>query len=71
MKSAGWRTFQIVQFVVFLGMSIFLFTRAVDGHGTVQTTEIKLISFGVWALFYLGLLAIEWLVHLIIRRSKR
>ncbi len=71
MKSTGWKTLQIVQLVIFLGMSAFLFIRGVDGHGTVQTTEVKLISFAVWALFYLGLLAIEWLVYAIARRSRR
>jgi len=37
-----------------------LFTRTVDGHGAVQTLEVKLISFAVWGIFYLGVLAIEW-----------
>ena len=71
MKSTGWRTLQIVQLIVFLGMSAFLFIRGVDGHGTVQTLEVKLISFAVWALFYLGLLAVEWLAYTIARRSRR
>lgn len=71
MKSAGWRTLQVVQLIVFLGMSAFLFIRTVDGHGTVQTTEVKLISFAVWALFYLGLLAIEWLIYAIAHSSKK
>jgi len=37
-----------------------LFTRTVDGHGAVQTLEVKLISFAVGEIFYLGVLAIEW-----------
>ena len=37
----------------------------------MQTLEVKLISFAVWALFYLGLLAVEWLVYAIARRSRR
>lgn len=69
MKS--WKYFQIIQLVLFLCFSAFLFTRTVDGHGTVQTSEIKLISFAVGALFYLGVLAVEWLVYLIIRRCSR
>lgn len=71
MKSNGWRTLQIVQLIVFLGMSAFLFIRTVDGHGAVQTTEVKLISFGIWALFYLGLLAVEWLIYTIVHHSKQ
>ena len=71
MKGTGWRTFQIVQFVVFICFSVFLFVRPVDGHGAVQTPEAKLISFAVWAVFYLGILAVEWLTHLVRCRATR
>ncbi len=71
MKNKGWRTFQIIQLMLFLCFSVFLFTRTVDGHGTVQTLEVKLISFAVWVLFYLGILAIEWLIYFLVRRSKK
>ena len=70
MVSKNWKTFQIIQFIFFLLVSIFLFIRTVDGHGAVQTLEVKLISFAVWGIFYLGALAIEWLVYFIVRRSK-
>ena len=70
MVSKSWKTFQIIQFVFFLCVSVFLFTRTVDGHGAVQTLEVKLISFAVWGIFYLGVLAIEWLAYLIARRFK-
>ena len=71
MKNKGWRTSQIIQFIFFICFSVFLFVRTVDGHGTVQTLEVKLISFAIWAAFYLGVLAIEWLIYFIIRRSKK
>lgn len=48
-----WKTFQIIQFAFFLCVSIFLFIRAVDGHGTAQTLEVKLISFAIWGIFIL------------------
>ena len=70
MVSKSWKTFQIIQFVFFLCVSVFLFTRTVDGHGAVQTLEVKLISFAVWGIFYLGVLAIEWLAYFIARRFK-
>lgn len=70
-KNKGWGIFQIIQFVVFLCFSVFLFARTVDGHGAVQTLEVKLISFAVWVVFYLGVLAIEWLIYWIVRRSQR
>ena len=47
MKNKGWRTFQIGQVIIFLCVSVFLFIRPVDGHGTMQTLEVKLISFAV------------------------
>ena len=70
MVSKSWKIFQIIQFVFFLCVSVFLFTRAVDGHGAVQTLEVKLISFAVWGIFYLGVLAIEWLIYFIALRFK-
>ena len=70
MVGKSWKIFQIIQFIFFLCFSVFLFTRTVDGHGTVQTLEVKLISFAVWGIFYLGILVIEWLVYFIVRRSK-
>lgn len=71
MKHRGWLIFQIIQFVFFLGFSIFLFTRTIDGHGTVQTLEVKLISFAVWTVFFLAILAIEWIIFFIAQRKKR
>lgn len=71
MENKGWRTFQIIQFILFLCISAFLFIRTVDGHGTVQTLEVKLISFAVWALFYLGVLAIEWLIYCVLSDTPR
>ena len=70
-ENKGWRIFQIIQFILFLCISVFLFIRKVDGHGTVQTLGVKLISFSVWALFYLGILAIEWLIYCIVRHAKK
>lgn len=70
MVTKTWKTFQIIQFVLFLCVSVFLFTRTVDGHGAIQTLEVKLISFAVWGIFYLGVFAIEWLTYFIARRFK-
>lgn len=70
MASKSWKTFQIIQFIFFLLVSIFFFIRTVDGHGAVQTLEVKLISFAIWGIFYLGVLAIEWLIYFIARHFK-
>ena len=71
MKNKGWKILQIIQLIIFLCFSAFLFARTVDGHGTVQTLEVKLISFAVWEIFYLGVLAIEWLIYLIVQHTKK
>lgn len=71
MKSKRWVTFQIVQFIVFLCFSVFLFVRPVDGHGAAQTLDAKLISFAVWGIFYLGVLVIDWLVYFAAHHSKK
>ena len=60
MKNNKWRIFQVVQFILFLGVSLILFFRKVDGSGAENTTEVKLISFAVWLGFYLFLLALEY-----------
>ena len=60
MKINKWKVFQVIQFVLFLTVSIFLFLRKVDGSGAENTTDVKLISFAVWLGFYLFLLALEY-----------
>lgn len=59
-KVSGWKVFQIIQFIIFAGVSIFLFVRQVDGSGAENTLDVKLISFAVWLGFYLFLLALEY-----------
>ena len=56
---------------IFVCVSVFLFIRQVDGQGTMQTLEVKLISFAVGGIFYLGVLAIEWLIYLIVQHIKK
>ena len=60
MKVNGWKVFQIIQFIIFAGVSVFLFVRQVDGSGAENTTDVKLISFAIWLGFYLFLLALEY-----------
>lgn len=71
MRNKGWAIFQVIQLLLFLGVSVFLFTRTVDGHGAIQTLEAKLISFAVWGIFFLVILAVEWIIFFIVRRTKR
>lgn len=73
MKINKWRVFQTIQFVLFLGVSIFLFLRKVDGSGAENTTDVKLISFAIWLGFYLFLLALEYGIRFltVIRKKSR
>lgn len=71
MKVSGWKVFQIIQFIIFAGVSVFLFVRQVDGSGAENTTDVKLISFGIWLGFYLFLLAFEYGIRFLIVIRKR
>ena len=60
MKNNKWRIFQVIQLILFLGISVFLFFRKVDGSGAENTADVKLISLAIWLGFYLLVLAIEY-----------
>ena len=40
-KVSGWKIFQIIQFIIFAGVSIFLFVRQVDGSGAENTQQLN------------------------------
>lgn len=71
MKINKWKVFQVIQFVLFLAVSVFLFLRKFDGTGTANTTEVKWISFAIWLGFYLFLLALEYGIRFLITLKKR
>ena len=70
MKNNKWRMFQIIQLILFLGISVFLFFRKFDGSGAENTTDVKLISLAIWLGFYLFVLAIEYGVRFLTRIGK-
>ena len=71
MKNNKWRIFQVIQLILFLGMSVFLFFRKFDGSGAENTAEVKLISLAIWLGFYLFILAIEFGVRFLTRIGKK
>ena len=71
MKINKWKVFQVIQFVFFLTVSIFLFVRKVDGTGLENTTEVKWISFAIWLGFYLFVLALEYGIRFLTVIKKR
>ena len=66
MKNKKWTVFQAIQLAMFLGISIFLFFRKVDGSGAENIAEVKAISLAIWLGFYLLVLAIEYGVRFLI-----
>ncbi len=71
MKNNKWRTLQAVQLILFLGISVFLFLRKVDGSGAENTADVKLISMAVWSGFYLFVLAVEYGVRFLTRIGRK
>ena len=71
MKNNKWRIFQAIQFILFLGISIFLFFRKVDGSGAENTADVKLISLAIWLGFYLFILAIEYGMRFLTKIGKK
>mgnify|MGYP004650431537 CR=1 FL=1 len=71
MKNNPWRISQVIQLVIFLGVSVFLFFRKVDGSGAVNTAEVKLISLAIWLGFYLFVLALEYGIRFLTRIGKK
>ena len=62
---------QVIQLVIFLGISVFLLFRKVDGSGAVNTAEVKLISLAIWLGFYLFVLALEYGIRFLTRIGKK
>lgn len=71
MKNNKRRIFQVIQLILFLGMSVFLFFRKFDGSGAENTADVKLISLTIWLGFYLLVLAIEYGVRFLTRIGKK
>lgn len=71
MKVSGWKVFQIVQFIIFAGVSVFLFVRQVDGSGAENTLDVQIISFSVWLVFYLFVLAIEFGIRYLVGKNNK
>lgn len=71
MKNNKWKIFQVVQFILFLFVSVFLIFRKVDGSGLENIADIKLISLTVWLGFYLFVLALEYGIRFLATISKK
>ena len=75
MLRASWMLWSIITafwFILYLSVSAFLWLREVDGTGTVQTPELKLISIGIWSVFYIipCCIQITWFIFNLIKSKK-
>lgn len=68
---SGFKVFQIFQFTLFLGVSVFLFARSVDGTGAENTFDVAFFSFSIWLGFYLFLLATEFGIRFLLVIKKK
>lgn len=66
-----WWLVSILEFLSFIGISIFLWLREIDGSGAVQTTEIKLINISILALFYTVPFVIQLIWLKVINNKKK
>lgn len=68
---SGFKVFQIFQFILFLGVSVFFFARSVDGTGAENTLDVAFFSFSIWLGFYLFLLATEFGIRFLLVIKKK
>lgn len=71
MKNNKWKIFQVIQLIIFLSISVFLFFRKIDGSGAENTTDVKLISLAIWLGFYLFVLVTQYGIRFLIRLGKK
>ncbi|UWF56766.1 DUF3923 family protein [Staphylococcus hyicus] len=75
MLKVSWILWWIVTafwFILYLSVSAFLWLREVDGTGTVQTPELKLIAIGIWSAFFIipCIIQIIWFIFNLIKSKK-
>ena len=66
-----WKKLHILQFMIFILGGVFLFIRNVDGHGVVQTIDLKALNFFIWFIIYMFILAIELGIYSLIKKTKK
>ncbi|HCW7724589.1 MULTISPECIES: DUF3923 family protein [Staphylococcaceae] len=68
-----WWIISIGEIIVFLGLSVLLWSREIDAAGAIQTTELKLINIAVLAAAFLipAIIQITWLIINIIYSKKQ
>ena len=57
----------IALLAVFLDVSMLIFIRTVNGMGVIQTSEMKWLTFLIWALCYAFILMCQGLAYLLLK----
>ncbi|ARN92690.1 DUF3923 family protein [Levilactobacillus brevis] len=65
-----WMIVSIVEIFVFVLLSIFIFTRKVDGSGLVQTPEVKMITWYVLDVPFVLLVIVQVVWGIIIKKQR-
>lgn len=65
-----WMIVSIVEVFVFVSLSIFIFTRKVDGSGLVQTPEVKMITWYVLDVPFVLLVIVQVVWGIIIKKQR-
>lgn len=65
-----WMIVSIVEIFVFVLLSIFIFTRKVDGSGLVQTPEVKMITWYVLDAPFVLLVIVQVVWGIIIKKQR-
>lgn len=65
-----WMIVSIVEIFVFVLLSIFIFTRKIDGSGLVQTPEVKMITWYVLDVPFVLLVIVQVVWGIIIKKQR-
>lgn len=65
-----WMIVSIVEIFVFVLLSIFIFTRKVDGSGLVQTPEVKMITWYVLDVPFVLSVIVQVVWGIIIKKQR-
>ncbi|WP_251945955.1 DUF3923 family protein [Levilactobacillus brevis] len=65
-----WMIVSIVEIFAFVLLSIFIFTRKVDGSGLVQTPEVKMITWYVLDVPFVLLVIVQVVWGIIIKKQR-
>ncbi|WP_035421674.1 DUF3923 family protein [Fructilactobacillus florum] len=67
----SWQIVSIIELLIFITLSIFIFIRSTDGSGTIQTQEIKLINWCILDIPFAFLFIVQFIWFIVIKKNKK